>query len=76
MDILSPLNINKESQGASTGTKWIKTPGDKIDSFSPVDGKLIGTVSSATKDNYEAVVKAAEQAFPEWRMWPAPNAEK
>jgi aldehyde dehydrogenase (NAD+) len=73
MDILSPLNINKESQGASTGTKWIKTPGDKIDSFSPVDGKLNGTVSSATKDNYEAVVKAAEQAFPEWRMWPAPK---
>lgn len=73
MDILSSLNINKESNGASTGTKWINTTGYKIESFSPVDGKLIGSVSSATKDNYETVVKTAEQAFLEWRTWPAPK---
>lgn len=73
MDILSPLNIKPQSDGASTGTKWLHTSGEKIASFSPVDGKLIGSVTSAGKDNYEAVVKAATQAFAEWRMWPAPK---
>jgi aldehyde dehydrogenase (NAD+) len=73
MDILSSLNINAQSSGASTGTKWMNTAGEKIESFSPVDGKLIGSVISATKNNYEEVVKAADNAFLEWRMWPAPK---
>jgi aldehyde dehydrogenase (NAD+) len=73
MDILSSLNIKAQSSGASTGVKWLTNSGEKIDSFSPVDGKLIGSVSAATKDNYEAVIKAAETAFAEWRTWPAPK---
>ncbi len=73
MDILSSLNIKPQSSGASTGTKWLNTTGKKIESFSPVDGKLIGSVTAATKDNYEAVIKASETAFLEWRTWPAPK---
>lgn len=73
MDILSSLNIKSQSSGASTGTKWLNTTGEKIDSFSPVDGKLIGAVTAATKNDYEEVIKAAETAFAEWRTWPAPK---
>ena len=73
MDILSSLNISKESNGASTGTRWISTHGERMESFSPVDGKLIGSVSSASRNNYEEVVKSAENAFVEWRTWPAPK---
>jgi len=73
MDILSSLNIKTQSNGASTGIKWLKTSGETIDSFSPVDGKLIGSVTSATRDNYEEVIRTAENAFTEWRTWPAPK---
>lgn len=71
--VLSTLGIDKLNEGTATGTKWIKSSGEKIDSFSPVDGKLIGAVAASSAKNYEAVIKQAEQAFEDWRMWPAPK---
>jgi aldehyde dehydrogenase (NAD+) len=45
----------------------------KIESFSPVDGKLIGTVANTTKEEYEAAIVSAQKAFESWRMMPAPK---
>lgn len=73
MEFLQQLNIAAENAGVSTGIEWIKSTGTKIESYSPVDGKLIGTVIGADENSYEAVVKKAEQAFAEWRNWPAPK---
>jgi aldehyde dehydrogenase (NAD+) len=73
MDFLSTLKIGSLSKGASTGSVWLDSKGEKIDSFSPVDGKLIGSVISADKESYEQVILAAEKAFQEWRTWPAPK---
>ena len=47
--------------------------GPSVGSYSPTDGKLIGSVTTATKDDYEAAVKAASEAFVEWRKWSAPE---
>ena len=44
-----------------------------IASHSPVDGKLIGNVSTTSKADYNKVVKTAQKAFEEWRQWPAPK---
>lgn len=52
---------------------WFDSTTGSIDSFSPVDGKLVGTVSPADKKTYEAVVLKANEAFQEWRLWPAPK---
>ena len=73
MKFLSELQIQAKNKGVSTGTKWIASKGAKIESFSPVDGKLIGAVSSADKDSYETVIATAQAAFVEWRSWPAPK---
>jgi len=73
MEFLKALGINAINPGVSTGNTWIKTKGEKISSFSPVDGKLIGSVIAADWTAYETVVKKAEQAFIEWRSWPAPK---
>ncbi len=74
MNIFSSLpGISESNEGISTGSRWIKGQGPKLESFSPVDGKLIGSVSCAAKNNYEEVVTAAGQAFREWRSWPAPR---
>ncbi len=44
-----------------------------IGSFSPVDGKLIGSVGTTSKQDYETVIAKAQSAFVEWRLWPAPK---
>src|SRR6187200_3585419 len=73
MDFLKVFDINANNQGASTGSNWIRSSGEKIDSFSPVDGKLIGSVSAADKASYEKIIKTAETAFKQWRLMPAPQ---
>ena len=73
MDFLKALKIETTNKGVSTGTEWLESAGETIDSFSPVDGKKIGSVISADKASYEAVIKKAEEAFITWRLMPAPK---
>ncbi len=73
MKFLSALNIQQKNKGVSTGIKWLASKGGTIESYSPVNGKLIGAVSSADKSSYEAVMATAQAAFAEWRTWPAPK---
>lgn len=72
-EILAQLGIEEVNNGASTGGKWFKTRGERIDSISPVDGKLIASVNSATEADYEAIILKAQEAYKEWRMIPAPK---
>ena len=73
MEFLKKLQINKQNKGVSTGLKWLQAHGEKLSSFSPVDGKLIATVTGADKTNYEAVIGQAKTAFELWKLWPAPK---
>jgi aldehyde dehydrogenase (NAD+) len=73
MDFLKILGIETINKGVSTGTKWLESTGEKISSHSPVDGKLIGSVTAADKNNYESVLKKAQEAFLQWRQVPAPR---
>ena len=72
-DFIKSLKISGTNSGVSTGVNWIEAKGETINCSSPVDGKLIASVTGASKENYEAVVAKAEAAFKEWRMWPAPK---
>jgi aldehyde dehydrogenase (NAD+) len=72
-NFLKTLNIQALNPGASTGLAWLKSKGETITSFSPVDGKKIGAVTSADRKAYDAVVEKGGQAFAEWRSWPAPK---
>jgi aldehyde dehydrogenase (NAD+) len=71
--ILEELGVQTQNYGASTGAQWLKTTGAQIDSVSPVDAQLIGSVASATPADYDAVIKKAEEAFLTWRLVPAPK---
>jgi aldehyde dehydrogenase (NAD+) len=71
--VLSKLGINKINEGAGTGTKWLKAGGEAIESFSPVDGKRIASVTTVTEKSYNTVIAQAQVAYLEWRMWPAPK---
>ena len=63
MKFLAQLKIQKNNTGVSTGKKWMAPKGDIISSFSPVDGKLIGTVTGADKKSYDTAVSTAQKAF-------------
>jgi aldehyde dehydrogenase (NAD+) len=72
-NFLKTLNIKETNAGVSTGLTWIKSKGEKITSYSPVNGKEIATVIGADKKSFDTVVEKAQQAFEIWRQWPAPK---
>ena len=73
MQFLQQLQIQKENEGSSTGAKWIKSKGEMISSFSPVDNTMIGAVVTTDKAAYDQVIATAQNAFVAWRNWPAPK---
>jgi aldehyde dehydrogenase (NAD+) len=72
-DILKPFGITAAQSGVSTGQHWLPAHGADLTSVSPVDNKTVATVKTAAREDYDQVVAAARQAFPEWRQWPAPK---
>lgn len=73
MKFLSELKLKDHNQGISTGKSWLNGGGTIIDSYSPVDARKIGSFTSSSRADYDAVVEKAETAFLEWRNWPAPR---
>ncbi|MEL6862814.1 MAG: aldehyde dehydrogenase family protein [Bacteroidota bacterium] len=70
---LRKLGLKKVNNGTSTGLKSTASSKAYIESYSPVDGKLIGKVSITSRREYDRVVKAAQKAFIKWREIPAPK---
>ena len=71
-EALSKLGIAEVNHGTSTGNdSW--GGGDIIESWSPVDGQLIGKVTSTTAEEYEQAIGSAQKAFEHWRNVPAPQ---
>lgn len=70
---LKQLHILKNNAGTSTGNTWLKSKGETLISFSPVDGKEIGRVVATDRAAYDKVMDKAQEAFLEWRSWPAPK---
>ena len=70
--VLKSLGIKDLNNGCSTGSQFFAN-GTIIESYSPVDGKLIAKVQVANEADYEKVVKVASEAFLTWRNIPAPK---
>ncbi len=70
---LKELGIEPVMSGVSTGVKIYPAGGKNIDSFSPVDGKKIASVTAASADDYQKIMQLAGSAFLEWRQVPAPK---
>ena len=69
---LEKLGIKEINNGTSTGSDYFSS-GEIIDSYSPVDGALIGKVKSTSLNDYEKVIETATEAFQIWRKKPAPQ---
>ena len=78
MESILPLPAQSVKPGTSTGLDfWQSATADRtdktIDSFSPVDGKLIARIHTSTRTDYDRVIETAQVAFLEWRLVPAPK---
>ena len=69
---LKELGLSNHNIGTSTGSNYF-SDGEKISSYSPVDGKEIGTVSTTTFEDYNKIIESAQSAFKFWRTVPAPQ---
>jgi aldehyde dehydrogenase (NAD+) len=74
-DFLKKLGISEKNSGTCSGKEWLQPAEDAqyIDSYSPVDGKLIGSVSVTTPMEFESVMRKVSEAFIIWREVPAPR---
>ena len=68
---LNLLGIKNNNNGTSIGSVSFGG-GEVINSFSPVDGEIIGSVTKTTREEYEKVIQSAVSAFKYWREKPAP----
>ena len=71
-EALAQLGVKAINDGTSTGSEWFSN-GELIESYSPVDGQLIGKVKATTAADYERVMQSATSAFKTFRAMPAPQ---
>ena len=71
-EALKQLGVKDVNDGTSTGSNGFGS-GDLISSYSPTDGQLIGKVSTTTREDYDKIIKTAQDAFLQFRAMPAPQ---
>jgi aldehyde dehydrogenase (NAD+) len=69
---LDKLGVKALNNGTSTGSNFFGN-GEIMESYSPVNGKLIGKVNATANDDFEKVMEVAQAAFTSWRIVPAPQ---
>jgi aldehyde dehydrogenase (NAD+) len=71
-EALAHLGVKDINNGTSTGSNNFSN-GEIIESYSPVDGQLIGKVKTTTRADYDKVMETATKAFLNFRDMPAPQ---
>jgi len=72
--ILRDLGLAAANPGTATGAVFFEdASAPRLESFSPIDGQSLATVTETTRAAYDRVVGKAEEAFRHWRMVPAPQ---
>ena len=72
IEALKELGLKETNNGTSTGSTNFSN-GEIIESYSPVDGRLIGKVIATSKEDYEKVMHSATKAYQSFRNIPAPQ---
>jgi aldehyde dehydrogenase (NAD+) len=67
---LEKLGITEENDGVFFG-EW-RGGGAKIDKISPIDGRKLASVHTASDEDYETAIKRSHEAFLKWRVTPGP----
>src|SRR6266516_2882899 len=68
--VLEKFGIREKNPGVFCG-EW-RGGGGKIDKISPIDGRKLASVHTASDDDYQRAIARAQEAFLKWRITPAP----
>src|SRR5690348_13565102 len=68
--LFQKLGLTDDNAGVFDG-EW-RGGGAKIDKISPIDGKKLATVRTASADDYDKAIARAQEAFLNWRVPPGP----
>src|SRR6266852_1798687 len=68
--VLEKLGIAEENSGVFCG-EW-RGGGGKIDKISPIDGRKLASIRTASDEDYETAITRAQEAFLKWRVTPGP----
>jgi aldehyde dehydrogenase (NAD+) len=68
--VFEKLALSEDNPGVFDG-KW-RGGGAKIDKISPIDGKKLASVRTASEDDYKKTIVRAQEAFEKWRKTPGP----
>src|ERR1044072_5918459 len=68
--VLEKLGITEDNSGVFDG-EW-RGGGTKIEKISPIDGRKVATVRTASDDDYDKAISRAQEAFLKWRSTPGP----
>src|ERR1051326_2268145 len=68
--VLEKLGITDENAGVFDG-EW-RGGGTKIDKISPIDGRRLASMRTASDDDYNNAISRAHEAFLKWRVTPGP----
>ena len=68
--VLEKLGIAEENSGVFFG-EW-RGGGANIDNISPIDGRKLASIRTASAEDYEAAISRAHEAFVKWRVTPGP----
>ncbi|HST28343.1 MAG TPA: aldehyde dehydrogenase family protein [Rudaea sp.] len=72
--ILKALDLSGAESGTYLGNgEWSKTAASVIKVINPSTHEVIGKVQASSADDYEILVKRAQEAFKTWRTTPAPR---
>ncbi len=71
-EALEILGVKAINEGTSTGNNHFSN-GVLLESYSPVDGQIIGKVRTTSAEDYEKVMQTATEAFKTFRLMPAPQ---
>ena len=69
-NILEKLGLADENPGVFCG-EW-RGRGGKIDKISPINGRKLASVYTASDDDYKTTIAHAQEAFLKWRATPGP----
>lgn len=74
MELLTRLNLKGTNPGAFSGQGWSSEIHSKVlSSYSPSNNNKLGEIATCSMNDYEQVMKRAQQAAEEWRKVPAPK---
>ena len=67
------LNVPPKPAASAVGPDWRAAGGKPLVVRSPIDGRVLAEIATATPRDVESVIASASEAFKTWRTIPAPK---